>query len=160
MAGVFDYRGAAIQRLDANGNVFITVYNNSGGTLTQGKPYVIVNQVISGKVEAVAIAPATNTNPVNLIGLPVADIPDASYGEVQVEGIFGSVANGVGAITSGTVAANDNLQVINAGVSLIDEGTDGGALETVDVCAVAVANVTTNRWVVRLLGKRSGIAAT
>jgi hypothetical protein len=64
--------------------------------------------------------------------------------------------------TTGTVTANDKLQIINGGVGLIREGSgaDGLTIMTTDVCAIAVANVDTNQWQVYLIGDRCSIAAS
>lgn len=153
---------SGIETREGDGKTFVKVYNDTGSAVSNGAIKVISLKFVSGQgVIAAVAAPATNDFDVNVIGIvansPSSSIANLSYGWVQVYGLYGT--DTTGATTSGTVAANDRLEVLNAGVAFIDAGTDGGAVETPESCAVAVANVTTNVWQVFLLGKRSSIKA-
>lgn len=153
-----NYRGnsAVAMPNDTQGDVkFVNVYNNTGSALTAYCPYNLVPGWITGKgVVYVPIAAATNAAVTNLIGVPQTALADATYGLIQVGGLVPICA------TSGSVAANDNLQVIDAGVALIDEGTNGLAIHTADACGTAVALVATDQWQVYLFGKRCSIAGS
>lgn len=141
---------------DTQGDVkFINVYNNTGSALTAYRPYNLVPGWITGKgVVYVPIAAATNTAVTNVIGIPQVALADKAHGLIQVSGVVPICA------TSGSVAANDNLEVIDSGTTLIDEGTNGLAIGTTDVCATAVSLVATDQWVVYLHGKRCSIAGS
>jgi hypothetical protein len=150
-----NYQGAsAIEEFGEGGERYIKVYNNTGSTISKGVPKVIVVAVGSQGAVAVPVGAATNAAVKNIIGVPLNDHADATYGVYQIKGLCPYV------VTSGTVSANDNLEIINNGAALIDEGTNGGALETTNVVGTAVANVATNVWKVFLHGKPVAIAAT
>lgn len=145
---------SAIEYLGENGEIFVKVWNDTGADIAKGIPKQLVTKWITGKGALVApITGATNTAVANIIGIPLEAHVASTYGLYQIKGLCEY------AVTSGTVAANDNLELINAGVALIDEGTDGGAVETVGAVAVAVSNVTTNVWKVFLRGKLNAVAA-
>lgn len=155
-----NYRGnsAVAMPRDTQGDVkFVNVYNNTGSALTAYKPYNLVPGWITGKgVVYVPIAAGTNTAATNLVGVPQTALADATYGLIQVGGLVPICA------TTGTVTANDKLQLIASGVGLIREGSgsDGLTIMTTDVCAISVANVATNQWQVYLIGELCSIAAT
>lgn len=155
-----------VEELSTNGKVILKVYNDSGGSLARGVPRVASPKWISGKGVVMTIAaPATEVTDANIVGLVLGgvdgttSIADATYGFLQVAGPFGSVADGWGAATSGTVNANDQLEVLNTGTTLIDAGADGGAVLEAESIAIAIALVTTNVWEVFLIGKQSAIQA-
>lgn len=153
-----NYRGnsAVAMPKDDQGDVaYINVYNNTGSALTAYQPYNLVPGWITGKgVVYVPIAAATNATPTNIIGVPQTALANATYGLIQVGGLVPICA------TSGTVNANDCLQIIDGGKALIDEGGNGLAVMSTDACGVAVANVDTDQWKVYLFGRRCSIAAS
>lgn len=143
---------------DTQGDVkFVNVYNNTGSALTAYRPYNLVPGWITGLgVVYVPLAASTNTAVANLVGVPQTALANATYGMVQVGGLVPICA------TTGSVTANDKLQLIASGVGLIREGSgsDGLTAMSTDVCAISVANVDTNQWQVYLLGNLCSIAAT
>jgi hypothetical protein len=147
---------SAVSKPAAGDVQFVRVYNN-GSALTAYKPYNLVPGWITALgVVYVPIAAATNTAVTNLIGVPQTALAASTYGLIQVGGLVPICA------TTGTVTANDKLQIINGGVGLIREGSgaDGLTIMTTDVCGIAVANVDTNQWQVYLIGALCSIAAS
>lgn len=93
-----------INRSDAE-NVYRTVKNVEGATITTGLPVSLVNTTTDG-VNAV-IANAAGDYP-GFIGVAVADIANNDYGRIQIGGWVSSVLiSNVG--TSITINANDPL---------------------------------------------------
>lgn len=153
-----------VEELSQNGKVIIRVWNDSGGDLARGVPRVASPKWITGKgVVMTVAAPATMDSDTNVVGLILGDmagnttIANGEYGLLQIQGPFGSAADDWGAATSGSVAANDQLEVLNGGTTLIDQGTDGGAVLGTESVAIAIEEATTNVWVVWLIGKQSAI---
>lgn len=148
-------KNSAVEIDQAGDVVIVKVYNDTGSAIAVGVPKLIVNKWITA-IGAVAapLAAATNTAVANIVGVPLEAHANATYARYQIKGLVPYV------VTSGTVAANDNLEIINAGAALIDEGTDGGAVETSGALGVAVENVTTNVWKVYLRGKQVSVAAS
>jgi hypothetical protein len=147
---------------------FIRVYNNTASAVLNGVVTLVVKKwtTLLG-VQAVMAAVATNATESNIIGIVnnpgQTGIADKAYGLVQIKGLYGSAAVGAaaayGAATSGTVHANDYLQVLNGAAVFIDEGGNGGEVEPTDALALAVENITTDVWSVYLLGKLASIQA-
>lgn len=156
-----------VEELSGNGKVICRFYNDTGGSLTRGTPRVISPKFVSGKGVILAVTQAaTETTESNVVGIVVGDlagnttVTDAEYGLIQVMGPFGSNAEDYGATTSGTVAANDQLEILNGTDALIDAGADGGAVLEAESVAIAIEEVDTNVWAVYLLGKPSQIKAS
>ncbi len=149
------------------GKRYVRVYNNSGSAISNGAIKNIVEGWITGKgVVKVPVAPATNATESNVIGIvdnnPTGSIANGEYGNVLVEGQYGSLAEGYGVATSGTVTANDQLEVLNGGTAFIRSGSGNDALAAIlnETCAVSVENVTTNVWAVHLIGRQHSIEAS
>ena len=124
-------------------------YIKASAALTANQPYVLVEGA-----EAVGTAsPATSTTVAKIIGIPQVAIASGSYGWVAVKGLCKA--------KTGIQAKGDTLEVINAGTTLIVDGTSGSPAETVGTVAIsaetAAAAATVN---VVLLGKRVQIAAS
>lgn len=86
-------------------NVYRTILNSEGATITTGLPVSLVNTTTDG-IRAV-IANATADYP-GFIGISLADTPNNDYGRVQVNGWVDSIyISNVG--TSLTISANDPL---------------------------------------------------
>jgi hypothetical protein len=150
-----NYRGSGVAMPVAGDAKYVNVYNNTGSALTAYAPYNLVPGWITGiGIVYVPIAPATNAAVRNLIGIPQVALADKATGLIQVGGLVPICA------TSSTVAANDQLQVIDAGTALIDEGLNGLAIETTDACGVAVSLVDTDQWKVYLYGRYCSIAGS
>ena len=124
-------------------------YIKASAALTANQPYVLVEGA-----EAVGTAsPATDTTVGKIIGIPQVAIASGSYGFVAVKGICKA--------KTGIQAKGDTLEVINAGTTLIVDGSSGSPAETVGTVAIsaetAAAAATVN---VILLGKRVQVAAS
>lgn len=148
---------------------FIRVYNDTGSAVLNGVITLVVPKFIAGKgVVAVMAAVATNATESNTVGIVnnpgKTGIANAEYGLVQVKGLYGAAASGqaaaYGVSTSGSVAANDYLEVLNATAVFIDAGTNGGAVKLSEACALAVALIDTDVWSVYLLGGLCSIQAS
>jgi len=151
---------STIGGVDAGGRAYVTVYNNTGSAISNGAIKILAEMWISGKgIVLVPIAPATNATETNLIGVcenAGGSIADATEGQFLVKGVYGSTAvasNTYGAVT-GTVAANDVVEVINGGVSFIDSGSDGGAVQPPEGVGIVVEVITATSAVIYLFGKR------
>lgn len=160
---IANYQGASIEVLSDGDKKFVKVRNDTGSALARGAigklsfeysaTYGIIARFVGG-------AFATNTGQGERVAVVCNfpkgknTIPDGEYGYVQIAGQCDYVS------TSGTVAANDQLQLIDSGTAMIDQGTNGGVVIASDTCAVAIANVTTNVWQVYLLDKYSTVAAS
>ena len=134
----------------------LKIYNNTGTALTAYCPYMIVPGWITGVgFVYVPIAVATCATASVVVGVPQAAIADKAWGFVYTRGYCL-------ATTSGTVTGNDRLQVINAGVSFIREGSgaDGLVQPGTDVSAISVANSDTNLWYIYLTGVHCTVAAS
>lgn len=178
MAGLTDYlKNHATERMDVDGKVYVKVYNNSGGALTNGAIKCVVPMWITalGAI-LVPIAVASNATASNIIGIVDNSVENqdniaiASYGWVQIEGIYGDAVGGTtmdpvtafGATTTGTIAANDQLKVTNGAPTVFTAvstgATVGGGVQNVLTSAIAVANVSTNLWSVYLTGLPCSVA--
>lgn len=160
-------RSNIVEHLSGNGKTIVRFYNDTSGTLSRGAIKVASPKFIAAEGVVVAVAaPATQATDSNIIGIVIGDlegattVADATYGLLQIEGPFGSLAEAFGVPTTGTVAANDGLQVLNAAAALIDSGGNGGAVLLPETVAIAIELVTTDVWAVYLLGKPSSIEAT
>lgn len=164
-----NYLGNSAVEITGTDPQFIRVYNNTASAVLNGVVTLVVSKwtTLVG-VQAVMAAVATNDVESNIVGIVnnpgKTGIAAYSYGLVQIKGLYGSAAVGsaaaYGAPTSGTIHANDYLEVIDAGVAFIDQGTNGGAVEPSNACALAVELITTDTWSVYLLGKQCGVAAS
>lgn len=149
------------------GKRYERVYNNSGSAISNGAIKMIVEGWITGKgVVKVPITPVTNATVSNVIGIvdnnPTGSIANAEYGNVLVEGQYGSLADGYGASTTGTVTANDQLEVLNTGTAFLRSGSGNDGLAKIldESCAIAVENVTADVWAVHLFGRPHSVEAS
>jgi len=150
-----NYRGNEIGYAGKSPVVTVSVYNGTGSAIAKGVPKILCTKADATLgVYLYPLTCATNTAVANIIGVPLAAHADATWQEYQISGLCEY------SVTSGSVAVNDMLQVINAGVSFIDEGTNGGAIETSDCVALAVEEVSTYVWKLDLLGKQVSVAAS
>lgn len=144
---------------DGEGGVYVKIYND-GTAKSNGVVYELTFTSSSSVVYADVVAPSTIATATAIIGVinnapkGLDTIPASNYGWLQIAGYCPYVA------TSGSVAANDQLEVITGGVALIDQGTNGGALMGANSVGVAIANVTTNVWSARLFGRPVVVAGS
>ena len=124
-------------------------YIKASAALTANQPYVLVE-----KAEEVGTAsPATSTTVAKIIGIPQVAIASGSYGFVAIKGKCKA--------KTGIQAKGDTLEVINAGTTLIVDGSSGSPAETVGTVAISAETATAAATVdVILLGKRVQIAAS
>lgn len=95
-------------------NVYRTVLNVEGATITTGRPVSLIPATASNDGISAVIANATADYP-GFIGVAIQDIPNNDYGLVQISGFVNSVLiSNVG--TSITINANDPLVPGPAGV--------------------------------------------
>lgn len=95
---------AKLNRTDAE-NVYRTVKNVEGATITTGLPVSLVNTSTDGVSAVIANAAADFTG---FIGVATQDIANNDYGRIQIGGFVNSVLiSNVG--TSITINANDPL---------------------------------------------------
>jgi len=155
--------GAAIEVQGAGTDVWLSVYNDAGAAVTNGDIKLLSFKVSSGVLQPVLIAPATNTTVGNqvvvvdnsIVGL--GTIADATWGFVKVSGYVLADVDGTADLVAG-----DQLQVINAGVALIDQGSAQGAVIDADTCAIMLEAYTTNAVALKsvfLLGNQCAVAA-
>ena len=106
------------------------------------------------KAEEVGTAsPATDTTVGKIIGIPQTAIASGSYGFVAVKGACKA--------KTGIQAKGDTLEVINAGTTLIVDGSSGSPAETVGTVAISAETAAAAATVkVILLGKRVQVAAS
>ena len=99
-----------LNRSDAE-NVYRTVKNVEGATITTGLPVSIINSSTDGVNAVIANAAADYTG---FIGVATQDIANNDYGRIQIGGFVGSILlSHVG--TSITINANDPLVPSPAG---------------------------------------------
>lgn len=142
--------GAEIEVADTETGYTTTYrYIKASAALTANQPYVLVE-----KAEEIGTAsPATSTTVAKIIGIPQVGIASGSYGFVAVKGICKA--------KTGIQAKGDTLEVINAGTTLIVDGSSGSPAETVGTVAISAEAATAAATVdVILLGKRVQIAAS
>lgn len=133
-----------------NGVAIPTTYKyvKAAGALVANQPYVLVDDA-DGVTTA---APATSAV-IKLIGIPQADIATAYFGWVAVKGLCDA--------KTGIQAKGDTLEVINAGTSLIVDGSSGSPAETANTVAISCeAKAAAGVAKVNLIGKRVAIAAS
>lgn len=135
----------------ASDNVSIpTVYKyvQAAAALTAFQPYVLVET----KDGVTTAAPATSSV-AKIIGIPQVAIAKDSFGWVAVGGLCEA--------KTGVQAAGDTLEVLNAGTTLVVDGTSGSPAETVGTVAISCEAATAAATVkVNLLNKRVQIAAS
>ena len=130
---------------------FTTTYKyiKASAALTANQPYILVEKA----TEVGTASPATNTTVAKIVGIPQVGIASGSYGWVAIKGLCKA--------KTGIQAKGDTLEVINAGTTLIVDGTSGSPAETVGTVAISAAAATAAATVdVVLLGKRVQIAAS
>lgn len=159
VGNISDYQGKGIEVVTTGSETFVKIYTASA--LSEGVVYQLTFAydstigLYAGVIAAATVATATAVICVVQNFLKgKSGIAAAAWGFVQIAGVCEYCA------TSGTVAANDQLEVITTGAALIDQGTNGGAAISVNTCAIAISNVTTNVWKVFLLGKQVAIAGS
>ena len=167
---VENYLGNSVVEEIGTDPKFIRVYNHTTSEVLNGVVTLVVKKWTTDLgVHAEMAAVATNdTAASNIVG--IVNNPDEtgiaahSYGLVQIKGSYGSAAVGTaaayGVTTSGSVAANDYLEVIDGTAVLIDGGTNGGAVRVKNYCALAEELITTDTWKVYLIGEPCSIAAS
>ena len=105
----------------------ITLYNPSGSTISKGVPVVVqVNNTADSEYRAVAAA--THAYPVQ-VAIAMEYVATLKIGKFQLTGKCEAL------IADATIAAGKYLEVINSGVTLIDNGasrTDESAAILVD----------------------------
>ena len=142
--------GATVEVADTETG-FTTKYRyiKASAALTAYQPYILVE-----KAEEIGTAsPATNTTVAKIVGIPQTAIASGSYGWVAVQGIC--------LAKTGIQAKGDTLEVINAGTTLIVDGSSGSPAETVGTVAISAEAATAAATVkVVLLGKRVQVAAS
>lgn len=165
--GVNDYTGNSNPgKAEGGGKEYRTVYNDSGSAISNGAIKLLVEKVVSGVgLVLVPIAAATNATTSNVIGIcenAGGSIANGAYGQFLVKGLYGSVSGGYGVTCAAGVADNDQLEVINAGTTFLDAGTDGGTVILDETCALAVDEVVdaSDTWVVYLHGRQCTIAGS
>jgi hypothetical protein len=144
--------------IENGGSKWRLIYNASTA-LTNGVPYALTMTVASGVPYYTVVAPVTNAVGTKIViidnsPLGLATIPATSWGYVLESGLS------VEAVTSGSVTANDQLEVLTTAAAFVDQGTNGGAVIATNTAAIAVVEVSTNKWKVMLLPTTSVIAAT
>jgi len=138
--------------VESDGSVFVKVYNDTGVALARGVVYSLTHTVASSIAYADVCAPVASTTRSAVIGVvnnaPLGQdtIGIASYGYVQIAGYCPYV------VTSGTVAAGAQLEVLATAAAFIDQGTTSAAVIGLNSAAIAIANVTTNVWTAFLFG--------
>ena len=156
-----NYRDSGPIKKVEGDNEFYYILNESGGTAGKGIPYVLNMNAAATTIGGVSVvvaqysvqAPATLATSSSIICVPVADIANGAWGWVQTKGYVPY------AVTTGTVAANDQLEVLNTGVAFIDQGTNGGAAIGANSCGIALVLVTTDVWTIYLFGLQVVVAA-
>jgi hypothetical protein len=143
-----DYQDtSAIERRSGNGDVFLKVYNNTGSKISAKAVKSLVPIWITGHGTVyVPIVIGTNAAKTSIIGAADTDHADKTYAFYQTAGYVPA------ATTSGTIHANDFLEVIDSGTSFIDEGANGGTQPDATCVAVAIANNDTDNWSIYLFG--------
>ena len=140
MSGIFNYlTSSTVEERRGNGDVFVKVYNNTGTSIADRAIKMLVPIWITGKgTVIVPIAAATNAAKTSVIGVCEGTHADKTYVFYQIQGFCPNV-------TTGTVTANDYVQVINSGTPFIDEGGNGGTQPTADAVGITVTvNTATN----------------
>ena len=100
------------------GKTYVSIFNTGpSAALTAYQPYQFQYKSTALKHVDVKV-PATLANAVNIIGVPQAAIADDAFGWVQIYGEAECLVDG-----TTDVAAGEYLEVINAGVAAIKEGT-------------------------------------
>lgn len=124
LGNIGDYSGGkgltSIQ--GANGEIFLLIYNDTGGTLTNGdiKMLDFTDDADSVGTYPTPAVPATNTELVNYVvvvnnsPLGKTTILDTEYGYVQFKGYCSKVKS--------TGADEDYLEILNAGTSAQSSG--------------------------------------
>jgi hypothetical protein len=143
--------------IENGGSEWRLIYNDTASAFSNGIPYALTMTVASGVPYWTVTAPKANAVGARIVvidnsPLSLATIPAYNWGYVLVSGLS------VQAVTSSTIAANDQLTVAADGVAFtaISTGvTVGGAVLDTGCCAIAVVNVTTNVWKVALLKRKA-----
>lgn len=158
-----NYQGGGDVEVLRNGmERFVKVYNGTGADLARGAVGTLSFKYDTTEGLVAYFVGGFTTQAIGSIQVAVVNnsplgkntIADGEYGFVQVGGLCDYCA------TSGTVNANDQLQGINGGTTLIDQGTNGGVVIDDETCAIACVNQATNVWSVFLLDKECTIAGS
>jgi hypothetical protein len=162
MGTIFNYQGSVglAATIQEGANKWLLVYNDTASALSNGVPYVLSMQVASGIPYYTPVAPVSNAigDTVVVIDnsrLGLSTIAAYAWGYVLVSGLT------VEAVTTSTIAANDQLKVANGGAAFAAVSTGstvGGAVLATNTCAIAVVLVDTNKWKVFLLDRIAVIA--
>lgn len=148
--------GTVIHTADArNGGAEKTyIYVKAHAGLTAYKPYVLAIGAVAG-AEKVTKAPATLAAPGSIVAVPQVAFTSGYYGFVQIKG------DATVLMKAETYAVGDHLQILNAGVTLVVDGTSSSTVESINTCAISKATGTTAvAQPVYLKGEMAVIAAT
>jgi len=104
-------------------------YVKSHGTLGINIPYVIVASSTAGS-EVITAAPFTLAAPGLRVCVPQVAFTSGYYGFVLIQGIGDAI------MTAETYAVGDHLQVLNAGVAMVVDGSTGSTTYSVNTCAI------------------------
>lgn len=123
-------------------------YVKAAANLVANQPYVLVEN----KDGVTTAAPATSSV-AKVIGIPQVAIASGSFGWVAIGGVC--------LAKTGIQAAGDTLEVLNAGTTLVVDGSTGSPAETVGTVAISCETAAAAATVkVNLLNKRVQIAAS
>jgi len=105
----------ALPKLKGKG---VTLYNATGSTMSKGKPFLWEVASTTVNKEEQAIAPVTSTTIHRIVVVAMEDIPTLKIGKFQFSGLAECLV-----VETGNIAADNHLEVLNAGVSFIDNGS-------------------------------------
>ena len=156
MVGYQGTATAAFEIVENGYEKYIKIYNDTGGALARGTVYAITfTAAASGVVYPAVVAPATVGTATCLTGVVNNSLRNettigiASWGYMQIAGYCPYV------LTSGVVAVNAQLEVVNATPTLlIDAEVVGGAVLAGETVGIAIALITTDVWSVWLINRR------
>tara|TARA_R110000824_G_scaffold292942_3_gene481365 strand:+ start:944 stop:1468 length:525 start_codon:yes stop_codon:yes gene_type:complete len=129
------------------------IYTKAHAALALGQPIVLI-EGSGGDAELVTVAPATSADGQGeLLGFPLAAITSGHYFFAQVTGVITAAA--------GTVAAGDHVEVLNAGTTLVVDGTSGSTTRSVRSIGIAKTATATGTITLSVMpGRRVHIAAS
>ena len=109
-------------------------YNATGGTIAKGTIVKLATSSPSQAGQVILAAAATDT----FYGVAMADIPDLTWGDVQIRGValVKVGAAGLAAAAQVTSDASGLAVAASAGNTLLGHGLNTGALVSTDLCEV------------------------
>lgn len=125
-------------RVDASGNTFRTIraYNNTGGALTAGRPYILTPTGVVSINPTVAVVATSGTTLTNYVVFATAATANASWDDFVFDGYYSILVNG-----TTDVAVSDYLKLAVATTTALIKD---GAAQTNNSCAQACAASTAN----------------